>query len=85
MLTDIVVFSSEHCPNCEKLKENLTQKGVTFDVRDIQAKTSLVDMRCSGVFPQEAPVLRVNGRYLESKDIFEGDGLSLLALELMGL
>jgi glutaredoxin len=83
MIIDTVIYCSEHCPNCEKLKNLLTKRSIAFEVRDIQAKTSLVDMRCSGVFPQEAPVLRINGRYLESRDIFDGDDLSSLVIGLI--
>jgi glutaredoxin len=83
MLIDTVVFCSEHCPNCEKLKELLKKENIPFEVRDIQSKDSLVEMRCKAVFPQEAPVLRINGRYLESRDIFHEEGFSSLVLDLI--
>jgi len=36
----------------------------------------MITMRMHGIFPQEAPVIRVNSCYAQSKTIFDGSELS---------
>lgn len=85
MITDTVIYSSENCPNCEKLKTLFDLKNVEYSVKDIQERESLVEMRCNGVFPREAPVLYIKSRFFESSDIFDGDALSSTVMSLLDL
>lgn len=55
-----VVFTLEVCPNCERLKEKLTEEGIEYDERDMQDKMSLVDLRVLQCFAREAPVLVID-------------------------
>lgn len=69
-----VVFTLEVCPNCERLKEKLTEAGIEYEERDMQDKMSLVDLRVLGCFAREAPVLLIGRRAYEFKEILSEDG-----------
>lgn len=86
-MSDIIVFRLETCPNCDRLEELLKQAGIEFkevDLQDIR-HPEMITMRMSGVFPQEAPVLKVNSCYVQSKAIFEGNGLSDTVKAMVGI
>jgi len=77
-MSDIIVFRLETCPNCDRLKQLLKEAGVKFmevDLQDVR-HPEMITMRMAGVFPQEAPVLKVNSYYVQSKAIFDGNELS---------
>jgi len=69
-----VIFTLDTCPNCEKLKATLRAAGVEFEERDLEDKMSLVDLRCRGCFPREAPVLMTVDRVYEVGDLFTEEG-----------
>lgn len=69
-----IIFTLEYCPNCEKLKSSLRAAGVEFEERDMEAKMSLVDLRCRQCFAREAPVLMTEDRVYESQDLFDDYG-----------
>lgn len=69
-----VIFTLTYCPNCDKLKATLRAAGVEFEERDLEAKMSLVDLRCRGCFPQEAPVLMTEEKVFEVGDLFTDEG-----------
>jgi glutaredoxin len=65
----IIVYSLPNCPNCEHLKEVLKTTGYDFEERPMDSAESITDMRIEGCFAMEAPVLKVNDKYFEYKDI----------------
>lgn len=69
-----VIFTLTYCPNCDTLKATLRAAGVEFEERDLEAKMSLVDLRCRGCFPQEAPVLMTEEKVFEVGDLFTDEG-----------
>lgn len=69
-----ILYSLEHCPNCDKLKATLRAAGVEFEERDLLAKMSMVDLRCRGCFPREAPVLMTEEKVYEVGDLFTEEG-----------
>lgn len=73
-MSKIIVYMLEHCPNCDKLKEALKARDVEFEERDIETKEAIIDLRCLGCFPNEAPVLRIGRTCYESSNIFRQDG-----------
>lgn len=79
-----IIYSHEYCPNCDKLKSSLQAAGVEFVERDMEAKMSLVDLRCRQCFTWEAPVLMNKDQVYESKDLFDDDGrMNHLVLALL--
>ena len=79
----VTVFTLEHCPNCEKLKELLNKYGFFFTELDLNntLQEEVISMRMKGIFPRVAPVLLIqtNGeipttRYIESEYLFTPDG-----------
>jgi hypothetical protein len=68
------IFTLEYSPNCDKLKLTLRAAGVEFEERDMEVKMSLVDLRCRGCFPREAPVLMTEKKVYEVGDLFTEEG-----------
>lgn len=66
----LIIYTLEYCPNCELLKEFLTQQGIPFVERDMRTPASLTELRVNGVFVQEAPVLQHESSFLTSRDLF---------------
>jgi len=72
----LTVYTLEHCPNCELLKDFLKKKGITFEEEDMSSAASLTELRVNGVFAMEAPVLRRGAIFLTSMDLFSGGKVS---------
>lgn len=66
----LIVYTLEHCPNCEILKGFLKKGGYTFVERDLSTAESLTELRVNGVFVNEAPVLQKDDLFLTSTDLF---------------
>jgi glutaredoxin len=72
---EAIIYTLEFCPKCEVLKEYFKGNGISYSERDMSSAESLTDLRVSGVFVTEAPVLRKDTRFLTSTDMFEGDSV----------
>lgn len=77
----LIVYSLEHCPNCELLKAFLKKGGYQFSERDLSSAESLTELRVNGVFVSEAPVLQKDEDFFTSADLFpkgkiDGDRIS---------
>jgi glutaredoxin len=66
----LVVYTLEHCPNCELLKAFLKQGGFPYVERDLSSAESLTELRVNGVFVNEAPVLQKSEDFFTSADLF---------------
>ena len=86
-MTEIIVFRLETCPNCDRLEELLREAGIDFREVDLQdlRHPEVINMRMAGIFPQEAPVIRVNSCYAQSKTIFDGNELSGTVKAMIGI
>ena len=86
-MSEIVVFRLENCPNCDRLEALLKEAEIEFREVDLQdtRHPDMITMRMAGIFPQEAPVLKVNCCYIQSKNIFDGDGLSGTVKATLGI
>ena len=51
----LIVYTLEHCPNCELLKSFLKTGGFPYVERDLSSAESLTELRVNGVFVNEAP------------------------------
>jgi glutaredoxin len=66
----LVVYTLEHCPNCETLKSYLQSSGKTFAERDLSSAESLTELRVCGIFVNEAPVLQKGEEFFTPTDMF---------------
>lgn len=79
----LIVYTLEHCPNCELLKGYLKKTGYPYAERDLSTAESLTELRVNGVFVNEAPVLQKQDDFYTSADLFpagklDGDHISRL-------
>ncbi len=68
--TQLIVYTLEHCPNCEILKSFLKKGGYRFIEQDLSTAESLTELRMNGIFVNEAPVLQNDLDFYTSADIF---------------
>ncbi|MEA2035664.1 MAG: glutaredoxin family protein [Euryarchaeota archaeon] len=66
----INVYTLENCPNCEILKKYLDDIGAAYNVLDMSDAKALTELRINGIFAREGPVLQVEKKFLESRDLF---------------
>jgi glutaredoxin len=66
----LIVYTLEHCPNCELLKGFLKKSGLKYSERDLSSAESLTELRINGVFVNEAPVLQKQDDFFTSADLF---------------
>jgi glutaredoxin len=66
----LIVYTLEHCPNCELLKGFLKKNGHQYRERDLSSAESLTELRINGVFVSEAPVLQKEDDFFTSADLF---------------
>lgn len=66
----LIVYTLDHCPNCELLKGFLKKSGLTYSERDLSSAESLTELRINGVFVNEAPVLQKRDDFYTSADLF---------------
>lgn len=67
---DLIVYTLEHCPNCEMLKTFLETSGKKFLERDLSAAESLTELRVNGIFVSEAPVLQKGEIFFTNNELF---------------
>jgi hypothetical protein len=66
----LIVYTLEHCPNCDLLKGFLKKDGHNYSERDLSSAESLTELRVNGVFVNEAPVLQMGEDFYTSADLF---------------
>lgn len=66
----LIVYTLEHCPNCELLKGFLKKNGYKFIERDLSTAEALTELRINGVFVNEAPVFQRDDDFFTSADLF---------------
>ena len=66
----LIVYTLEHCPNCELLKSFLKKSGREYSERDLSSAESLTELRVNGVFVNEAPVMQKKDDFFTSADLF---------------
>jgi glutaredoxin len=69
------IFSTNACPKCEQLKDELKKEGIKFIESDISTPESLTELAVNGVFTLSAPVLKVDECFYTVKELFTGDKL----------
>jgi hypothetical protein len=66
----LIVYTLEHCPNCDTLKGYLKSGEHCYTERDLSTAESLTELRINGVFVSEAPVLQKESDFFTSADLF---------------
>ncbi len=66
----LIVYTLEHCPNCEMLKTFLKTSGNKFSERDLSTAESLTELRINGIFVSEAPVLQKGDKFFTNDELF---------------
>jgi glutaredoxin len=66
----LILYTLEHCPNCEMLKVFLKSNGKNFSERDMSSAESLTELRLNGIFTNEAPVLQNGDEFFTSALLF---------------
>ena len=66
----LIVYTLEHCPNCDLLKGFLKKSGHKYSERDLSSAESLTELRINGIFVNEAPVLQKGDAFYTSADLF---------------
>lgn len=74
-MSGVIIYTMENCPNCVMLKETLDGLSIVYEEQNIETKEAIIDLRCLGCFPEEAPVLRFMNTCYESSVIFGEDGI----------
>jgi glutaredoxin len=69
-IPELIVYTLEHCPNCDLLKGFLRKNNHKFSERDLSSAESLTELRINGVFVNEAPVLQRGDNFFTSADLF---------------
>ncbi|MDD3246694.1 MAG: glutaredoxin domain-containing protein [Methanosarcina sp.] len=72
-MAKIIVYTTERCPKCNKLKEFLKTNSVPFEVADMSTPEALTELRFNGVFTVTAPVLQINSEFLTYTELFRGE------------
>lgn len=72
-MAKIIVYTTERCPKCNKLKKFLETNSVSFEVADMSTPEALTELRFNGVFTVTAPVLQINDTFLTHEEIFLGE------------
>ncbi len=72
-MTEIIVYTTETCPKCKKLKEYLKSASVEYGEADMSTPESLTELRVNGVFTMMAPVLQVDDSFLTIDEMFDDD------------
>lgn len=62
-MKNVVIYSSDNCPNCDQLKKALTARGVDYDEIDVRANPEhSVALREKGF--RQLPVIEDNGKWM---------------------
>lgn len=54
MMSNIIVYTMENCPNPDPLKATLKELGIDFKEQDLETKEAIIELR---FFSVEGPVL----------------------------
>jgi glutaredoxin len=72
-MAKIIVYTTERCPKCNKLKKFLEANSVPFEVTEMATPEALTELRFNGIFTVTAPVLQINDTFLTHEELFLGE------------
>lgn len=74
---EILIYSTENCPNCKILKRLLEQDNIEYKNVNMSTPEALTELRMNSVFTMSAPVLQIGKRFYTTKDLFTQDRIDL--------
>jgi glutaredoxin len=73
-MAKIIIYTTDRCPKCNKLKNFLETHSIAFEVADMSTPEALTELRFNGVFTVTAPVLQIDDTFLTHEELFrEGE------------
>ena len=82
-MTEVLIYTTNNCPNCRVLKKFLETKNVQYREVDMATPAALTELRMNGVFTMSAPVLQVSNRFYTAKDLFSQEKIDQSKLETL--
>jgi glutaredoxin len=61
----MIVYSTEHCPNCRALKRRLRQLGVEFTEKDLNDSEVMASLVMSNIHVMSAPAIQIGSMVFE--------------------
>ncbi|MCS3923742.1 glutaredoxin family protein [Methanosalsum natronophilum] len=74
-MTQIIVYTTQVCPKCNKLKEILKTHNIEYQESDMTSPDALTELRVNGVFSVTAPVLQVDNKFYTHEELFHGNAV----------
>ncbi|HWR25269.1 MAG TPA: glutaredoxin domain-containing protein, partial [Methanosarcina sp.] len=72
-MAKIIVYTTEYCPKCNKLKKFLETNSMHFETAEMSTPEALTELRFNGIFTVTAPVLQINDTFLTHEELFLGE------------
>jgi len=66
------VYTTQICPKCRRLKNFLFDKGIEFEVMDMEDANTMTELFSHGVYTFNAPVLQIENAFLLTETMFNG-------------
>lgn len=77
----MIVYSTQTCPRCKQLTAYLDSIGHPYQEASFEEPEVITEMRCSGFFGMEAPVIETASGYHGPGEFFNGGQLDVKRLE----
>ena len=68
----IKVFSTQHCPKCQRLKKFLSDIGIKYESMDMETAEGMSELFNNFIYTFNAPVLQVDNSFLVTEKLFKG-------------
>lgn len=76
----ITIYKTTTCPRCKQLTAHLDSIGHPYQEASLEEPEVITEMRCSGFFGMEAPVIEIAGCYHGPEEFFDGGQLDKVKL-----
>ncbi|MBE0524453.1 MAG: NrdH-redoxin [Methanosarcinales archaeon] len=80
-MSQITIYSTKVCPNCQILKKILSDSGIAYNEMDMSTPAALTELTMNSVFTMSAPVLQIQNRFYTTKELFNGDTIDRQKVE----
>jgi glutaredoxin len=80
-MQNVLVYSTNNCPNCRVLKQLLEKKNIPYKEVDMATPAALTELNMNGVFAMSAPVLQIGNKFHKYDELFKQDRIDIEKLE----
>jgi len=70
-MSQVTVYSTKICPNCQTLKQILKSSKITYNEMDMSTPKALTELTMNNVFTMSAPVLQIRNTFYTTNELFE--------------